>query len=153
MIDLLIGIAVLIDLFLASGESDDRRAGEVGILESGGHVGRPDRLSPANADSPAHPRVAVRHVGCSLFPVGHNALDPEFLHFPQRRRHNHGHEKEMGYSVAVECFGNVSASLHLGHSFSSYLSFRSRSIVPNVFRVHVVRSANDRPGRHGDFAL
>ena len=82
VIDLLIGVPVLIDLILTSCESDDRRAGEVGVLQSGGHIGRPDRLGHADAGSPARPGVAVRHVGCSLLPVGHYALDAEFLHFP-----------------------------------------------------------------------
>ena len=81
MIDFLIGVALLVDLGLASGDGDDWGAGEISVLQASGEVGRADRLGHADAGTTVDTGVRIGHVGSGFFAVCHDAFDTQIFHF------------------------------------------------------------------------
>ena len=147
VIDLLVGVTILLDLRQTASKGDDRRAGQVGVLQSRGQVEHPDRLRSAYSDASADPSVAIRHVGSRLLSVGHDTSDSQTLKLGHRPGDDHWHEEEMGHAVPMKRFSEKAGSGHLGQLFTSStgydghrLIFQSGSAAPPKGRASSVRA-------------
>ena len=115
VVDLLVGVSLLVDKELFSGQRDDRGAGEVGVLQTGRQVDGADGLGHAEAWTTAGACVGVGHVGSGFFAVGLHALDPQFFHLHKSQGADIGHEEDVGDSISMYRFGDEPATGHARH--------------------------------------
>ena len=80
VIHLLVGVALLVDQKLAACQSNDGRAAQIGILQTGGQIDRADGLRHTQAGGALDPCIGIGHIGGGLFTVGLHSLDPQFFH-------------------------------------------------------------------------
>ena len=102
-----------------SGDGDDRRKGQVRVLEPGCQVSRADGLGHADARAIGGARVAVGHVCCGLLTVGHDALDTHPVHLDHGLSDYRRHEEYVTHAVALEGLGKKTATRHHRHIVTS----------------------------------
>ena len=117
VIDLLVGVALLVELALASGQRDDGRAGQEGVLQAGRQVGGPDRLGHHQRRAAADTRVAVGHVGGRLLAVGLDGGHAHLAHLQDGRWHDVGHVEDVREAVAVDGLRDEAGAGHHGHCY------------------------------------
>ena len=115
VIDLLVGVALLVEPALAAGQRDDRRAGQVRVLQAGRQVGGPDRLGHHQRRAAAHARVAVGHVGGRLLAVGLDGGHAQLAHLQDGGGHDVRHVEDVREAVAVDGLGDEAGAGHRGH--------------------------------------
>ncbi len=119
MIDFLIGIPGLIDVNLATGNGQDRRLSEIGVLQSGGEIKRTNRLRHAKSGCSPCPRITVRHVGCGFLAMGSDDFDAQILHIAQRARSDERHIERVRQPVLMHHLGDQFRAGHFGHGYHS----------------------------------
>ena len=121
VLDFLVGVPVLLVGALVSGQGNDRRQSQVGVLQPGSQVGRAHGLGHADAGLARGAGVTVGHVSGGLFPVGDYALDAYQVHFGQRAPKYRRHQEDVGNAVGLEHVGHEFSASHLRHIYSPKL--------------------------------
>ena len=103
----LIEVLVAVVGMHTTGEGDHRGAGQEGIPEAGGQVGRTHLLRHAEAGPAASAGVSVGHVGGRHLVVGDDTLYSCFVESRCARQKDSGHVEYVADAVTLEGLGKV----------------------------------------------